>query len=1179
MESVLEKNVKNREKMISAVEEEIIGPIKNFTKAIGITESSTEKNQGFYFWNYGGKKEEVYTMGKPSRQYAAGLLYPQKSIVDDTVEIESEEGVADIKKGDFENIADDSLEPVSRRSYQQSTMGITFAVPMDAETLHVKFTAGIYENTKDFNVSLQQGSEWWFRKTVKSEIYIDLQKSERLIKENLVLEDLMGKEITSYTVKMYKHVRNYLDLNLRIITLTFENTTPYTVKKEENAILFQCQAEADLLDKFSFAPYPKPSAMGAELSFEDRKFELLYSSEDNFAFGHDCSTEWEVNENGLVYSICTSFLPTFEIPTITPDIMIDNKKLEIKHSDIAAAKSYEDLVEILSPLVDGYKKWYSNLASDRQEPYHDIKENILENIQFCITRIERGMTLLQDKAIFECFKLANLAMLMQMTNGTSKRKVSLSEKKNLVFDKKISNHFSKLEYTSMDNLSRSVEKEILLSNKKSPWKQYKWRGFQIAFILQSIESIIDKESEDRNIVDLIWFPTGGGKTEAYLGVAAFSMLYRRYLDPNDGGVDIMMRYTLRLLTADQFQRSARLISSLEYIRKRIHLLGDIEYSIGLWVGATTTPNSNQKAGDKYLKILERQESEYIVEMCPWCGAEMSMIESGETGVPQYLGYKFDRQLHLHCPDINCEFHEKIPIYFVDEQLYKKPPTFLIGTIDKFVQLTWIPEARSLFGIDNQGNRKFSPPNIIIQDEFHLISGPLGTLTGMYEVLIDELTTDRRNNRKISAKIVAATATIKDYKEQVKAIFGKTENQSQLFPPSGYDINDNFFSTVQVDEKTGIRVPGRKYVGVFTTTQGKLQTQVQTLSSLIAKTNNLPENERDPYWTILSFYNTIRDIGMAITLTELDIPNKLHHDYLHFGYDLEVSRKIKNNKVKELTSRLESGQVSKALEDLKIPYSTQNNEAFDICLASNIIEVGIDINRLSLMTIVGQPKTTSQYIQVSGRVGRRTNERPGLVIVLYNPQNSNDKSHFEHFNEYHQKLYGEVEVNSVTPFSDFSIERGFPAALIGYMRQNFELKTLGKRPDRQYLEENLSDIKNFILKTESRARIVDQSGVPFLQDKVAYLLNKLMNHDYARWEDTANKKGFMDKMTKDRDEISDDVEPIIFSMRSVDASSKLEVRSITTYDSSKFLKDEKNNNSNKDTSAESWLDDLFTDLTS
>ena len=596
------------------------------------------------------------------------------------------------------------------------------------------------------------------------------------------------------------------------------------------------------------------------------------------------------------------------------------------------------------------------------------------------------------------------------------------------------------------------------------------------------------------------------------------MIYRRYINPSDAGVDIMMRYTLRLLTADQFQRSARLICSLEFIRRKMSgILGESEYSIGLWVGSTTTPNSNEKAGEKYQKIIQGEETEFMVEMCPWCGAQMTVVKFGGRGSSRYLGYYFDKQLHVHCPDSHCEFHNNIPIYFVDEQIYKKPPTFLIGTIDKFVQLTWVPEARSLFGIDNKGGRKFSPPNIIIQDEFHLISGPLGSLTGMYEVLIDELTTDRQNGKEISAKIIAATATIKDYKEQVKAIFGRSESQSQLFPPSGYDINDNFFSTVQVDEKTGRRVPGRKYLGVFTTTQGKLQTQVQTLSALVSKTNDLPYSERDPYWTILSFYNTIKDIGTAITLTELDIPNKLYHDYLHRGYDSETSRRIRSNKVKELTSRLESGQVSKALDDLKIPYKKENNEAFDICLASNIIEVGIDIDRLSLMTIEKKTKTTSQYIQVSGRVGRRTNERPGLVVVVYNPNNSNDKSHFEHFNEYHQKLYGEVEVNSVTPFSAFAIQRGFPAAFIGYMRQNFEKNKLGKKPDKSYIKEHSDKIKNFVIKVEQRAKIVDESGVPFLLEKVSELLDMLTSYGYEQWEDTA-QKWIHGSNDKDRDEI-------------------------------------------------------------
>src|SRR5699024_7080731 len=320
-----------------------------------------------------------------------------------------------------------------------------------------------------------------------------------------------------------------------------------------------------------------------------------------------------------------------------------------------------------------------------------------------------------DKQVLKAFRLANLAILLQQVNGTEKR-FGIVENKQLLFSRSF-------EETTFD--------EIKLKDAKNSW-----RAFQIAFILLSLESFVDEKSDLREIVDLIWFPTGGGKTEAYLGVAALQILLRRLRDPLDAGVDVIMRYTLRLLTADQFQRSSRLICSLEYLRKqKSEELGDIPFSIGIWVGSKTTPNNNKTANSN-LKKLQRNvkgAQQFIVNSCPWCGANLGYYNDKKNNKKYHFGYKFENDnLKIHCPDKNCNFHEELPIYIVDDTIYKKRPTFLIGTVDKFVQLVWKPEARALFGIDWNGKRFVTPPSLIVQDELHLISGPLGTLTGLFE---------------------------------------------------------------------------------------------------------------------------------------------------------------------------------------------------------------------------------------------------------------------------------------------------------------------------------------------------------------------------------------------------------------------------------------------------------------
>ncbi|MDU3988317.1 MAG: helicase-related protein, partial [Staphylococcus sp.] len=630
--------------------------------------------------------------------------------------------------------------------------------------------------------------------------------------------------------------------------------------------------------------------------------------------------------------------------------------------------------------------------------------------------------------------------------------------------------------------------------------------------------------------------TGGGKTEAYLAVSAFSALYRRVKDKNDVGVDTFMRYTLRLLTVDQFQRAARLIISLEYIRRRkVDMLGEKEYSIGLWVGGDTTPNNFEQAKKQFNEIIKnKKKKKFIVTSCPWCGAEIKPIKLEKNTI--YQGISIESTLKCSCPDEKCEFENKLPIYFIDEDIYENPPTFLIGTIDKFVQLTWKPKARSLFGINKKGERIVSPPNLIIQDELHLISGPLGSLTGMYETLIEELTYDYRSESK--PKILGATATIKAFNTQIKALFGR--EKSFIFPPSGISMDDNFFSNVILNED-GTYFPGRKYIGIYPITQGKLQTQVQTFSKLLMTVNNLPIESKNSFWTILSFYNTIKDIGKANSLVDQDIPYTINYNYDKSNIPLDSRRYINREKVKELTSRMNNNEIAGALQELKTDYTITKNEAIDLALASNIIEVGVDIDRLSLMTIVGQPKTTSQYIQVSGRIGRKVDENPGLVIVLYNKGNSTDKSHYEHFNEYHQQLYANVEETSITPFSYFSIERGLPAVLIGFLRQIFDYKKLGIAPNAEFINDNLNKIEDFVEKRiVKKMKLVDTTEKETLQTVYEKVLDNLTGIDYESWESKFNQSGYMVQLNEDT-VVQEDQSTIITSMRNVDATSRLKVK--------------------------------------
>jgi len=390
--------------------------------------------------------------------------------------------------------------------------------------------------------------------------------------------------------------------------------------------------------------------------------------------------------------------------------------------------------------------------------------------------------------------------------------------------------------------------------------------------------------------------------------------------------------------------------------------------------------------------------------------------------PKTLGLEQkETTILFKCPDTKCDFSDSMPIFLIDEDVYDFRPSMVIGTVDKFAMLAWRPEARALFGIDSEGSRFCSPPGLIIQDELHLISGPLGSMVGLYETIIEELCMDRRTDLPIKPKIVSSTATIRRYEEQILSLYGR--DHTSLFPPPGLEAGDSFFARYAKDDEGHLKA-GRLYVGVHAPGLGSMQTaQVRTFTSLLQAPMILTENERDPWWTLLLFFNSLRELGTTLSLLQSDIP-----DY----QKVLVNRLANEDKnwrrfwgIKELTGRAKNEDIPKALASLEVNFPNKKPYPIDVCLASSILEVGVDIDRLSLMSVIGQPKTTSQYIQVTGRVGRSWWERPGLVVTIYSASKPRDRSHFEKFRTYHEKLYSQVEPTSVTPFSPPALDRALP----------------------------------------------------------------------------------------------------------------------------------------------------------
>lgn len=545
---------------------------------------------------------------------------------------------------------------------------------------------------------------------------------------------------------------------------------------------------------------------------------------------------------------------------------------------------------------------------------------------------------------------------------------------------------------------------------------------------------------------------------------------------------------------------------MEHLRKKNPDLGSAQFSIGIWVGSGTTPNSRTDAittlnglikGDRYT------ENQFILGRCPWCGAQMGVLDQkGKTSkyAPKVVGYAQQADtVVFKCPDNNCEFAAGIPVYVIDEDIYAKRPSLVIGTVDKFAMLAWRSAARALFGLGPDGERICSPPGLIIQDELHLIAGPLGSVVGLYEAVIEELCTDRREGRRISPKIVSSTATIRRYRDQIMALYGRSD--VALFPPRGLEAGDSFFARY-ARKKDGTLANGRLYVGVYAPGLGSLQTvQVRTYSGLLQGPIGFSDIERDPWWTLLLFFSSLRELGNALSLFQSDIPDYMRAVANRTATSAENMRSFWE--IRELTGRLRSDEVPEAISALEVSCTTKNErKPVDVCLASSILEVGIDIDRLSLMSVVGQPKTTSQYIQVTGRVGRRWWERPGLVVTIYKTTNPRDRSHFEKFRSYHERLYAQVEPTSVTPFSPPALDRALHAAMVAYVRQ-----TAGKEATQSPYPcpaEMLAGLKEIMLQ---RVQMVD----PAESDNLARIFDRRLS-EWMKWEHTRWEASWQDSET-------------------------------------------------------------------
>jgi len=772
--------------------------------------------------------------------------------------------------------------------------------------------------------------------------------------------------------------------------------------------LFQFSMALELNGQATFASVDSTKLLDRE-NEEDQEIEFLYRHIGNYAFGHGIAVDWEDVEGKPPTRIVTTVIPSFYQERLETNV----DGLSISMSELASLDKREARVP-LENLVHQYEAWIAKqkeLLESLTGEQLTIGLRLVDKNQHIARRMRKGLASIfesTDNRIFEAFQLANRAMYLQQQKG-------------LIPEREF-----------IDKKGMPVEFPPIVE--PDPKDYGTWRPFQIGFLLMAITGIVNPLDEDRSEVDLIFFPTGGGKTEAYLGAAALQIIYRRLCDNSHHGVDVLMRYTLRLLTVQQFERSSGLIVALEHLRRaNPEVLGSEPISIGVWLGGDTTPNRRSIA----VEILEAkakkfdQANPFVLKKCPWCSATFSRRDSNK----QWIGYKKRTEgvatLLFVCGDPTCEFSREskaLPIWITDDDVYDHKPSFVLGTVDKFAQLSWQPRARTLFNIGDDGQRVGPPPGLIIQDELHLISGPLGSLVGLYEGVIESFCTEMSGDVSIRPKVIASTATTRRYETQVHNLYAR-ENVA-LFPQAISRANETFFSSVK--RLDGVAERGTHYLGINPATYATGQLATSQVSAFLSQApsswDGAPE-EMDYYSTSMWFFNSLKELGQSLTLlrsTVVSLLNSMWHD-----------ARLPNGKTRylepimELTGRISSKEVSTALDDLK---KTNTKTGYvRTCLASSIMEVGVDVSRLGLLTIFSQPKLTAQYIQVSGRVGRKPDKGPGLVVMLYNSGRARDRSVYEHFGVFHKRLYAQVEPLSVTPFAIQTMDKGLRGALIALYR--------------------------------------------------------------------------------------------------------------------------------------------------
>jgi hypothetical protein len=1117
-------------------------------------------------------------------------------------------------------------------SYFPTNCGLTFCVRKSTESIDAEFFAGQYVQTKSFKDIKVELSKIEYIKLINlpsfpfaENLYVEekdvennwmflskpIESVNRTTKRTIqAYRDTLNPEgknligfnkldlLTSGIVFKRKHLYSKLSINLA-------NNEPIQVFKDGKIqavcylkiiekgdkkyvkILLKNASEKHPINKFSYSNellnekalfQVKIKVKANILPYKDEFILNKYDDEatvinyqhrylKSYGIGHGTAVTWDKEQKPKW--ITTDFLPQVGVRNVSNGFRPDEKHLEqiadIKNLSIWTTWTSDEVCDNLEQFVEAYERWINkqrdivNKEGDVQDTGNNIIKKQVENYE----RLRKNIDLLRNNKIaYDTFLLTNTAMYIQLVLSIDER--FGKEEKELY-------EFNGDSYRDVDYQSLSFFKnyKFIVKGNEIP---IAYRPFQLAFLLLNLEGIVNENSiERKGLVDLLWFPTGGGKTEAYLAVTAFTILWRRINNPNNfEGVSVIMRYTLRLLTAQQFERASRLITALEFLnRQQDDLYTNAIYekrkigiktkpiSIGMWVGGATTPNSLERAiaelnsdtehtlGAKIQKLNSLKESPlnadsidnvFQVSACPWCGCKTITKGYDKKFVHSFVAGK---QFSIECNNTKCEFRNGLPIDVVDDSLYKNPPTLLFATVDKFAQLSHREEGHRFF---NSLDPQKLPPDLIIQDELHLLNGPLGSIVGLFEIMVEELCS--KGNRK--PKIIASTATTRNTAVQIANLYNG--RQVNIFPPLGVTYDDNYFSFTDTESEEK-----RLHVGFMPTGKTSIDSQVRALLPqllfariLLYKKLGLNDEKMDNYWTIVSYYNSLKDVGRTYNKVNDEITTelkRLHKQYNVDQYQYGFNHRRLMNKTRELTSRIESTKIKSYLNELfttlkttrkDLGYRNLDSDVVSLVLASNMLSVGIDVSRLNIMLMNGQPKNTAEYIQASSRVARK-NE--GLVINLLDSNRAREKSYFENYVPFHQAYYKHVEPLTVTPFTKITFDKVLNSLLVCYVRH---IKGLNKDKDaHQFKAEYASD---FFQLMKDKLPKNNHHLIEILEEYIGEMSESWegkIRTEQLKQEELKYKKGLI---ANSQEFITSDEElfALMNSMREIDTNSVMEV---------------------------------------